>query len=277
MKADEYDEFIEDPSRFLAEKLIPRSCRSLENPGSARAMASLIRWGAESSRSERASTKLKEELKRLGFPAFSGGFSYAPLDFIGDYLRDIKNVLLDVYRVPDKVKRAAEALTPLIIEMGRMVRQSVPEGTRVFIPLHLNEYFSPKQYGEFYWPTLRKVVKELTDDDLIPYIFYEGYHDAHLETILELPKGKTISKFEKTDLRKAKEIIGEHSCIVGGSPASLLMGGTPAKVEEYVEGLLGDLKPGGGFIFSMAVSMPSTAKPENVKALVEAVKKHGMY
>jgi hypothetical protein len=277
MKAEEYNELIEDPSRFLAEKLIPRSCRSLEDPGSAKAMASLIRWGAESSRSERASTRLKEELKRLGFPAFSGGFSYAPLDFIGDYLRDIKNVLLDVYRVPDKVKRATEALAPLIIEMGRMVRQSVPEGTRVFIPLHLNEYFSPKQYGEFYWPTLKKVIKELTDDNLIPYIFYEGYHDAHLETILELPKGKTISKFEKTDLRKAKELIGEHSCIVGGPPASLLMGGTPDKVEAYVEGLLGDLKPGGGFILSMAVSMPSTAKPENVRALVEAVKKHGMY
>jgi uroporphyrinogen-III decarboxylase len=277
MKAEEYDELIEDPSRFLAEKLIPRSCRSLEDPGSAKAMASLIGWGAESSRSERASTRLKEELKGLGFPAFSGGFSYAPLDFIGDYLRDIKNVLLDVYRVPDKVKQAAEALAPLIIEMGRMVSQSVPEGTRVFIPLHLNEYFSPKQYGEFYWPTLKKVVKELTDDNLIPYIFYEGYHDAHLETILELPKGKTISKFEKTDLRKAKEIIGEHSCIVGGPPASLLMGGTPAKVEGYVEGLLRDLKPGGGFILSMAVSMPSTAKPENVKTLVEAVKKHGMY
>ena len=102
-------------------------------------------------------------------------------------------------------------------------------------------------------------------------------HDVHLETILELPRGKTVSKFEKTDLRKAKEIIGDHSCIVGGPPPSLLMGGTPAKVDEYVKELLEDLKPGGGFIMSNAVSMPSTAKPENVKALADAVKKYGEY
>jgi uroporphyrinogen-III decarboxylase len=55
------------------------------------------------------------------------------------------------------------------------------------------------------------------------------------------------------------------------------MAGTPAKVEEFVKNILKDLKPGGGFIMSPAVSMPSTAKPENVKSLVNAVKKYGGY
>jgi len=112
---------------------------------------------------------------------------------------------------------------------------------------------------------------------LTPLIFYEGYHDARLETILELPRGKTISRFEKTDLRKANEVIGDHSCIVGGPPSSLFIGGTPAKVGEYVKNLLEDVKPGGGFILGPAVSIPSRARPENVKALVEAVKKFGVY
>ena len=68
---------------------------------------------------------------------------------------------------------------------------------------------------------------ELIKLNLIPNIFYEGHHDAHLEAILELPKGKPVSRFEKTDLRRAKEIIGEHSCIVGDIPNSLLMGEGP--------------------------------------------------
>ena len=277
MKVDEYDELIEDPSRFLAGKLIPRTCRSLENPGSAEAMASLFRWGWENRRSADVATTLSDELRRLGFPAFSGGFSYAPLDFIGDYLRDIKNVILDTFRVPDKVKQASDAVASLIHEMNRISAEAADEGTRFFIPLHLNEYFSPKQYNEFYWPTLKQVALQLIDLGLTPLIFYEGYHDAHLETILELPRGKTISRFEKTDLRKAKEIIGDHSCIVGGPPSSLLIGGTPAKVEEYVKDLLEDVKPGGGFMLSPAVSIPSAARPGNVKALVEAVKRYGAY
>jgi len=277
MKAEEYDELIEDPAKFIAEKIIPRSCRSLEDPGSTKAMASLIKWGAESRKMSEATSRLNEELEALGFPRYSGGFSYAPLDFIGDYLRDVKNVLLDTFRFPEKTKLACEALKPLMVEMRETVYKDSAEGTRVFIPLHLNEYFSPQQYGEFYWPTLKDVILDLTDNGLVPYVFYEGYHDVHLETILELPKGKTVSKFEKTDLRKAKEIIGDHSCIVGGPPPSLLMGGTPAKVDAYVKELLEDLKPGGGFIMSNAVSIPSTAKPENVKALGDAVKKFGEY
>jgi uroporphyrinogen-III decarboxylase len=276
MKPEEYDELTADPTRFIVAKILPRSCRSLEEPGSPRAMAALIKWGEEIRRSGDATKGLAERLKGLGFPGYSSGFSYAPLDFIGDYLRDIKNVLLDTYRMPDKVKGACGALAELIIEMGEVTRRKSP-GARVFIPLHLNEYFSPKQYGEFYWPTLKKVVNDLVEKGLTPYIFYEGYHDAHLETILELPKGKTVSKFEKTDLRKAKEVIGDHSCIVGGPPTSLFMAGTPAKIDEYVKELLVDLKPGGGYIMSPDVSIPYTAKPENVKALADAVNKYGVY
>jgi hypothetical protein len=52
--------------------------------------------------------------------------------------------------------------------------------------------------------------------------------------MLELPKGKTIAYFEKTDLRRAKEVLGGHTCIMGGPPASLLIGGTPTKVWEYI-------------------------------------------
>ena len=277
MGVDEYDEVIEDPRRFIVEKLLPRSCRNLEDPGSVKAMVALFKWGIESRKSADANARLSEELRRLGFPGFSGGFSYAPLDFIGDYMRDVKNVLLDTFRVPEKVKAATVAVGSLILEMNRVAAETATEGTRAFIPLHLNEYFSPKQYGEFYWPTLKQVALDLIDRGFIPYIFYEGYHDAHLETILELPKGKTVSRFEKTDLRRAKEVIGDHSCIVGGPPSSLFIGGTPTKMEEYIRDLLEGMKQGGGFIMSPAVSIPRNARPENVRALMEAVEEHGVY
>jgi hypothetical protein len=276
MKINEYDDFIDDPQKFIAEKLLPRSLRSLENPGSAKAMAALFKWGIEYRRNTEASTKLSNELRQLGFPEFTHGISYAPLDFIGDFLRDIKNILLDCYRIPDKVIQAAESMRDLIVKMVKIsVNYSPPEYVQ-FIPLHLNEYFSPKQYNEFYWPTLKDVIREMIKLGITPEIFYEGQHMPHIDTILELPKGKTISRFEKTNLTKAKEIIGEHSCIIGGPPSSLFLR-TPEKVDTYVKDLLGDVKQGGGFILSPAVSIPATAKPENVKALIEAVKKYGVY
>lgn len=277
MKINEYDELIEDPRRFLVEKLIPRSCKSLEEPGSSKASVSMFKWGIESRKSSEATRRLNEKLKNYGFPSYQNGFSYAPLDFIGDYLRDVKNVLLDTFRIPEKVKQAALAVGALIIEMNHVAARTANKGDRVFIPLHLNEYFSPKQYNEFYWPTLKQVALDLIDLGLVPMIFYEGYQEPHLETILELPRGKTVSKFEKTDLGKAKEVIGDHSCIIGGPPSSLFIGGTPAKMEEYVKSLLGEVKDGGGFIMSPAISIPGNARPENVKALFDAVEKYGVY
>jgi uroporphyrinogen decarboxylase len=38
-----------------------------------------------------------------------------------------------------------------------------------------------------------------------------------------------------------------------------------------------DVKDGGGFILSPAISIPGNAKAENVKALMDAVKKYGQY
>ena len=276
MKVNEYDALIADPQRFIAEKLLPRTLRNLADPGSPHAMATLFKWGEERRKSDEAGAKLSKKLKAYGFPGFTSGISYAPLDFIGDFMRDIKNVIFDCYRVPDKVKQACEGLRDLIVEMVRISVEGKPRGSIQFIPLHLNEYFSPKMYAEFYWPTLREVVEEMIKLGVTPELFYEGQHKAHLETILELPKGKTISKFEKTDLKAAKEIIGDHSCIIGGPPSSLFFS-TPEKIDTYVKDLFSDVKEGGGFMLSPGVTVPEGAPAENVKALMDAAVKYGVY
>lgn len=276
MKPAEYDELIDDTFNYIAQKLLPRHFRNIDPIDSPKAMAAWIKYGEESQRYKEGMSKLDDELKRYGFPSFSGGFSYAPLDFIGDYVRDIKNVLFDTYRVPDKVKQAAKAVKEILLELAKITAKTTAKGSHIFIPLHLNEYFSPKQYYEFYWPTLKEIVEDLVKLGFTPYIFYEGYQDPHLESILELPKGKTIAKFEKTDLVKAKEVIGDHVCIVGGPPTSLFLS-DPAKIDDYIKNLLPHVMDGGGFVLSPSVSIPENAKPENVMALKAAVEKYGIY
>jgi len=276
MKTEEYDALIGNPAKFIAEVVLTRICKNLEKPGSVTAMRSLITLGIEISRYRVALASIAEDLRRLGFPMPSLSSAYDPFDFIADFLRGIKNIMLDVHRMPDKVKQACESLTPLIAKIGVSGKQAGAQ--YAFIPLHLNEYLSPKLYNELYWPTLKRVINELINAGLTPLVFYEGHHDAHLKTILELPKGKTIACFQRTDLRKAKEVLGGHTSIMGGIPASLLIGGSSAKVEEYTKKLLEDLKPGGGFILNGSeVGIPDEAKPENVKAMVETTVKYGKY
>jgi uroporphyrinogen-III decarboxylase len=147
-----------------------------------------------------------------------------------------------------------------------------------FFPLHLNEYLNPKLYNEFYWPALRKVLEEVIAMGQTPYILFEGRHDAHLETLLELPKGKVIGVFDKTGPRKVREVPGDHVILSSGPPNSLLIGGTPQKVDSFMKDMLNDCKEGGMMVYpGLDGGISGEAKPENVHAVVEAVKKYGTY
>ncbi|MBS7640989.1 hypothetical protein KEJ12_05035 [Candidatus Bathyarchaeota archaeon] len=274
MRADEYDKFVENPSEFMAEVVVPRAHQSLERPGSAEAMAALIRAALEGLKYIKFTDSLINELAKLGYPSANAtALTLVPLDFLGDYLRTIPGVLLDLRRKPDKVKEACDALM-----------KNLPYRTFTFkpissimIPLHLNEYLSPKLYYEFYWPYLKNIITSFYNRGIRCHVAFEGRHDAYLESILELPKGWGVAFFEKTDVRKAKKILEGHTCVMGGVPPTLLLNATPSEVEEYVRKLLEEVMPGGGFILATSAPIPAETPPENVKSVIRAVEKYGVY
>jgi len=289
MRADEYDALIKDPIGFFSQEILPRMCKALSDPGSPRAKAALVRFGMEIQRLSDAMMKLTNELLRLGYPQVLGVFASAPLDIISDNLRDIKGMIADMYRIPEKVKMATEALKPYAEKLAIDFYNTLPPadvrkelfGTETILammPLHLNSFLSPKLYGEFYWPTLKDMILNFIDVGMLPWILYEGNQTPNLEFHLELLKKKTVAAIEKADWKKVRDLYKGHSCIQGGIYGSLLIGGTPSKVEEEVKRVMDLMKDGGGFILSvMDGGVPTEAKPENLKALVKAVEKYGKY
>lgn len=135
---------------------------------------------------------------------------------------------------------------------------------------------SRKQYETFYWPGLKKALLANIELGYTPMPFFEGKCDDRLEYLLEIPKGKIVCHFDRTDMARAKEILGDHFCIMGNVPSSLLQVGNPADVEEYCKKLLEVCGKGGGFI--LAPGGPTDeAKPDNVRAMVNSVRKYGTY
>ena len=272
MEPDEYDQLIEDPVKFIAETVLPRACRNLETPR--QAMATWVRLGMEIARSGKFYAEFGKMSAELGYASLPMGWGYAPLDIIGDFLRGVHNIVLDIRRYPDKVKKATEAITEHVINYALAYTK---RGTKyAMFPLHLNEYLSPKLYNEFYWPTLKQVILKLYEVGVKSIVFFEGRHEQHLETILELPKGWGVAYFEKTDVVKAKEVLKDHTCVMGGIPISLIASGTPEEIDKYVKDLLEKVKPGGGFILAPGVAAaPADTPIENINALIEAVEKYG--
>jgi len=300
MKAEEYQDLIDDPTAFFLSVYFPRIFGSLKPlatfpllppvneiplviplaaPFGAEAMkeafASLVKAGEEALRWRNAVWEISGRIMGKGFPAFAGGFTKAPFDVIGDSLRGTKGVLLDMFRFPDELKEACERLIPSMIKTA-VAACRVNGHIMPFIPLHkgADGFMSQEQFRTFYWPSLRKLIIGLVNEGLVPQLFAEGAYNDRLEAISDVPKGKVVWWFDRTDMKRAKETVGKVACIAGNVPLDLLCTGTPEEVKTYCRELMDVAGPGGGFIFSTGAGMQGSRK-ENVKAMVEFSKEYG--
>ena len=218
-----------------------------------------------------------ERMKSLGFAPYRSRTTLAPFDIIGDTMRGTKGVILDMFRRPEKLIEACERLVPIAIDMVRK-RPGLAATPVVFMPLHkgADGFMSDEQFKTFYWPTLRQVILGLIDDGRIPLLFAEGRYGSRLETVMDLPKGKTVWLFDQTDMARAKQTVGTVACIQGNVPLSLLHAGTPSDVSDYVRRLIDAAGAGGGFILDMGASGDS-GRDENLRAMVKTTKEYGVY
>lgn len=303
MRADEYRELIADPSYFWLTRMIPRTAKNLEafagfpNPltlvytgmavniaafGTAemkKAMDILHEAGRHALQTIERERAFIRRMAGQGFPTQRGGAMLCPFDIIVDFMRGAKGGMLDMMRRPDELLEAIEVLLDNFSRRAIDLFKALPNKT-VFIPLHwgIDGFMSPKQFETFYWPQLRRMIQMVIDAGLTPMPFFEGDCTSRLEIIAEVPPGKCTYQFESTDLVRAREVFGTGICIRGGMPASLLIAGSPAEVEERVRTLVATLGKGGGYILDgSAAGIPREARPANVKAMFDAIKAHGVY
>ena len=301
MKAEEYQDLIDDPTAFFLTAYFPRIFGSLKpfetfpllppvneipvipptvmrfgTDAMQGAFQSLGQAGEEALRWRAAVGQINANIMRKGFPAFAGGFTKAPFDVIGDSLRGTTGVMLDIFRHPDELKEACERLTPMMVKSGvaacRANGHIMP-----FIPLHkgADGFMSDEMFRTFYWPTLRKLIIGLINEGMVPQLFAEGSYNERLDVISDIPKGKALWWFDRTDMKRAKETVGRVACLGGNMPLDLLCTGTPNQVESYCKDLIEVAAPGGGFIFSSGAGMQGS-KSENVKAMIASVREYGV-
>ena len=303
----EYDHFLSDPSDFILRCYLPRThgvfspmaklppfrnlaggfitnfIGMLARPEFRELGEKIYKSAAEMESLTRVAMELANLEAELGYPSLlgrlSGGAGGAPFDMISDFYRGMRGAMIDMYRCPDKLLAACDMIQKWRFDTAvpaTMDEQGHPP--RVFMALHRGSdgFMSRKQFEKFYWPGLKKAIVKTVElgYDVVP--FFEGVWDDRLEYLLELPRGKVVFFTERTDLVKAKKVLGNRMCIQGGVPPTLLQAGSPQDVEEHVKKLIKTVGKGGGLIVGPGSAM-DYARPENVRAMVETVKKYGQY
>ena len=297
MTADEYPLFLSDPSDFLVRKFLPRTCSVLEPlanlldlkylhyPSTAAVMFStpefaeigriLSKAGDDYMETQMSLYIASSRLQAAGFPLMYGGTATAPFDTLGNTLRGTRGILTDMYRHPDELIEACERFVPVSIDLGLMSANATGNPCVIF-GLHkgADGFMSTAQFEKFYWPSLKKVILAFIEEGLTPIMFAEGSYDQRLEVIADLPKGKCVWWFDQTDMRRAKEILGETSCIMGNVPASVMAAGTPDEVKTYCKDIVDVAGEGGGLILSNGAGIDQTT-PERIRAMIDFTKEYG--
>ena len=288
MKSEEYDMFTENPTEFLITKYFPRIFREEWNKGLTRAKIAMMK-GIFAHNDHRAfwGNKRKKWESEFGMPMARSSMTKAPFDVLSDTLRGMRESSIDMYKRPEKIIKACEALVPYCVmyaELPHTLRIK-DESTRkemkpqIGMPLHRGcvPFMSLKQFETFYWPTLKEVICRLVADGFICRPFAEGDWTMNMKYWREVPKGKVILQIDLADIFKAKELVGDTVCLQGNVPATLLQFGTPKQVEKYCKKLIDVVGEGGGFIMDGAVGIPGGAKIENIVAMTKFTAKYGVY
>lgn len=301
MTAEEYDEYIDEPSWYYFTKFMPRiadayahlaklpkfsgwqhtrmvlCARFFGDPDVANGFAKLAKAGREAVTMWNKAMGFVDEIAALGWPANAFITCVAPYDFFADTLRGSKGIMLDLRRRPDKLLAAMERAIPLILRVT--IPPKLGPCRFVFMPMHwsIDGFMSPDHFKRFFWAPLRKILMALIDANLVPMVFWEGDCTSRLDIIADVPKGKCVYWFESGNIFRAKQVLGDQVCLRGNVPASMLNGGTPDEVTEYSRKLIDVVGKGGGFMLDGAIGIPDEAKLENVKAMYAAGHRYGRY
>ena len=300
MYEDEYLEFAKDPTTFIINKWLPR--RHSELAGLAKVnFQDWIEYGIYGAVATFGDPEVKKAFEALQAAAYhskvwlEGGAAFAnacieegvpvlarfghtcPFDVLSDNFRGMMNMNMDILMQPEGLEEALEAATDIVLKYMLNPIKAFND-KYLFIPLHggVDEFMSKENYAKYYWPGLKKMTEKAVAEGITPYVFCEGNYDTRLEQLMDVPKGKVVYMFEKVDMKRAKETVGQVACIGGNLPTATLMYGTKEQVIDQTKELLDTCAPGGGFIMDCSIVMDNCPK-ENLHAMFETALTYGKY
>lgn len=192
--------------------------------------------------------------------------------------RSITHFTMDLFEIPEKVMRVMDVLVDTAIENGIYgTKEKKHWVVRVIEERASNYYMSLEMFEKFWMPWAHKMVDAFIAEGFNILFHLDSDFTNNLKYFKEFPKGRVIIETDgMTNLLKAKEILGGHTCIKGDVPAAMLVCGNPAEVTEYCKKLVDELGKDGGFILSNGCTIPVDTKPENFQAVLDIARYYSL-
>lgn len=212
----------------------------------------------------------------LETPTFNDGASGPPFDTLSTF-RGATNFMKDTYRYADKIKAIMDKYNPDFIKMGDYGASQMGGKTLLVGASRASaDFCNIKTFENLFWPYFKEMVTEYINRGYIVQMHMDTNWTDRLQYLLELPKGNLYMHMdERTDIFKAKEILGDHIAIQGNIKPALFTTGSPRHIEEATKKIIDGCKEGGGLFVGSEI--PDNAKLENLKAMIDTCKTYGAY
>ena len=210
-----------------------------------------------------------------GYVPLTGGVSTIPFEVLCG-ARSMTQFYMDLYRRPETVKAAMDVMIRSQIETAYDI-VALTGMNRIWVGgwRSASKLIAPNLWEEFVLPYFKQMTWALAEKDIVSILHFDQDWTRDLERLLDLPPKKCVLNIDgMTDIRKAKEVLGDHMAIMGDIPSALLKTGTPDDVYNYARDLIRDIGP-TGFLLAPGCEAPIDAKAENMEAYVAAGRDFG--
>jgi uroporphyrinogen decarboxylase len=173
---------------------------------------------------------------------------------------------------PRRLERLMDFATEVIIRYGRAQLRSGAHLPLVFDPAASPAVIPSQFFREFELPRLERVFRALADEGavanwlhiagpvqmILPYYARAGVHIANFDYCVNIAEARNLLP---------------SICLDGNIKSLSFVEESPAEIEADSLELLRVLGDRGGFILSSGCEIPPESKPENVAAMVQAVRR----
>lgn len=278
----EYPELIESPVDCIVKKVLPKMYSALGkgSAGDIRTIAQAMLF--EKNQMADFYNQLFTVTYAHEVPIYYASMFYAPFDLIGDHLRGLTQVSLDMRRKKKELEAACEALAPVMINYIENTLPADENGLSCACAfVHLPPMISPKNFDKFFWPTFKKVCNTLAEKGHCLYLQFQGdYSDGrYLDYYAELPKNKIIIAIQNQDFAKTLKAFKGKNMVSCAYPLDYLTHYPLQKCLDKAKELMDAGMAQGQFYFGFdkAPFHISEAAPEKIKAVLQFVREYGKY
>ena len=215
-------------------------------------------------------------VKEVGLKGIVTGFVFGPLGVLS-MMRGAEQLFKDCVLYPEKVKKACEIITGVLIEF---VQAQCDTGVPAVVidTLYASKNGLPKKlWEEIEGPFAGEITRAIKDKGRLVGVHNCG-HDVYFDAQIRSMEPDLISfahlPDDCKDRKELKQKYGDQVTLLGYVATPLLVHGTPVEVMEECRRMIDDLAPGGGFILAPGCEYPPNIPLTNAIAMVKAAEKY---